>query len=60
VSVKGRLGWTSRVSNSGGGGTVKFSPPASPDRLCDPSSLLFSRYWRPFPGVKRPGRKVGH
>ena len=38
---------------------VRFSRP-SPDRPCDPPSLLHSGYLIPFPGVKWQGRGVNN
>jgi len=49
------MGWTVRVSNSGGGEIFHTCP----DRPWDPLSLLYSGY-RVFPGVKRPGHGVDH
>jgi len=31
-----------------------------PDRSCGPPSLLYNEYRVSFPGVRRPGRGVGH
>jgi hypothetical protein len=52
-------GWTVRGSNFG---RVKRLSPllTRPDRHWDPQSLLYSRYRRPFPGIKRPGRGGDH
>jgi hypothetical protein len=37
-----------------------FSYPERPDPLCNSPSPLFNGYRRYFPGLKRPGREVGH
>jgi len=35
-----------------------FSSPKSPDMLCGSTTLLLNRYWRFYPGVRRPGRET--
>jgi hypothetical protein len=50
------MGWTVRGSNTGGGEILHTRP----DRPWGPPNLLYNGYRFSFPGLKRPGRGIGH
>ena len=56
VGIATATRWTVRGSNHGGREIFRTGP----DRHWGPTSILYSEYRVPFPGVKQPGRGVHH